>query len=940
MENVDRTSPGPDDADAAFSLNLFYMNIQGLNSKVPELEVLLETGDANFTFVCLTEHFIPNDLEGVYLAGFCPVSGFCRSRHIHGGVAIFSRLSESCNCTPLDLDAYNSEINCEVAGVIFGDLQIVTVYRSPNGDFQMFMSNMSSVLSSLRNDKPIIILGDFNVHFNTRNADALELCNLFCTFGLSQFVFTNTRGGSCLDNVFSNLDSGALSVRVLDDNVSQISDHLALACGLKLVSDSVRSSATRVNYRPVTDLGLFTLYNLTESTDWNFIFASSWSAEQKFERFVDTLRDYMTSSFPLKTKVINNSPRKKINWFNGELYSMRERLSLLREMCRVSPELVSADDVRSYRRRYRARISHCRQQASDRFVLNSRNPQLAMWDIIKGTASATRATKTNLTAEEFNSFFADAPGNIVDNLPKSNVDPMSFLTHRTLLNFTFREVSFVEVSDVISSLKNSKSGDAYGMSVRVLKTIKNVITSPLTRLINLCIRNATFPKILKVAKVVPIYKKGSVNDASNFRPISVVPVFAKVFEVLMNRQLSAHFELNCLYSTAQFGFRSNLSTTHAVSRLVQMIKDGFEERSHTYALFFDLTKAFDCVSHDILLKKLNYYGFDLNSLSLIKSYLSDRSQYVSHNSLRSSLRSITFGVPQGSALAPTLFLVYINDIVQCNTQSTLILYADDTNLVSKHPDLATLEIESASAGRAVESWFLSNRLCLNVDKTQKILFTLRDTHGAPKSGDSATFLGITIDSKLTWEHHVNTLSSKLSRQLYLIRNLTRHTSTRIVLIAYFSYFHSRLSYSILNWGHSAHTCRIFGLQRKCVRVIRGLGYRESCREHFAMLGILTVPCVYILQCLLYFTEHIESHSRHSDVHTYETRYRGNFLHDYLRLARARDGTNYFCIKFFNVLPLEVRQLDRVHFKTRMKRFLLHKAFYSFEEYLSNDFRDL
>ena len=206
--------------------------------------------------------------------------------------------------------------------------------------------------------------------------------------------------------------------------------------------------------------------------------------------------------------------------------------------------------------------------------------------------------------------------------------------------------------------------------------------------------------------------------------------------------------------------------------------------------------------------------------------------------------------------------------------------------------------------------------------------------------DTATFLGVTVDSGLTWECHVNTLTSKLSRLLYLIRSLTKRASLRVVLSAYYSYFHSRLCYSILNWGHSAHASRVFGLQRRCIRVIGGLGYRDCCRDHFGSLGVLTVPCIYILNCLIYFRDHLASHAKHSDLHSYPTRGRDNFVHDYLRVTRARDGTNYYCVKFFNALPDRARNLDKGPFKDVLKKYLISKAFYSFEEYLDNNFNDL
>ena len=392
--------------------------------------------------------------------------------------------------------------------------------------------------------------------------DALDLCNLFYGFGLTQFVFENTRGGSCLDNAFSNIGDNALSVEVLDEQTCLLSDHLALVCSLQLDTGKTKLPTARVNYRPVTDIGLFNLYNRVDNTDWGFITSPSMHPEQKFDRFIDTLRYHIEASFPLKSKLLHRSSKKIIHWFGSELREMRDRLYLLRLMHRDFPHLVSVDDIKRYRRRYRTKIIHCRRAATDSFIVNSKNPQLAMWDVIKSSNPVNSPPKSSLITEDF---FVGMAENIIGGLPPSAIDPLTFLANPPTQNFRFREVSYIEMSDSICHLKNSKSMDSYGMSVKMLKTLRNLLVVPLTKLINLCIVNAIFPRVLKVAKVIPIHKKDSVDEASNYRPISVVPVFAKIFEMLINGQISAYFEQNSLYNNAQFGFRRGLSTTHAIA---------------------------------------------------------------------------------------------------------------------------------------------------------------------------------------------------------------------------------------------------------------------------------------------------------------------------------------------------------------------------------------
>lgn len=197
-----------------------------------------------------------------------------------------------------------------------------------------------------------------------------------------------------------------------------------------------------------------------------------------------------------------------------------------------------------------------------------------------------------------------------------------------------------------------------------------------------------------------------------------------------------------------------------------------------------------------------------------------------------------------------------------------------------------------------------------------------------------------MDPCLTWAEHITSLSSSLSKIIYLIRSLSASVSKMTLLLAYHGYFSSKMSYGVLNWGHSAHSIKIFKLQRRCVRVIKGLGYRDCCRRSFADLGILTFPCVFVLHCLTYVTQNLSKFITHREVHNYPTRNNINIVPSFHRLGRTRRGGDYYGAIFYNVLPAHIRELGQVTFIKRVKNYLILKSFYSLEEYLNNDFSDL
>ena len=292
-------------------------------------------------------------------------------------------------------------------------------------------------------------------------------------------------------------------------------------------------------------------------------------------------------------------------WFNEHLREIRDRLSALVAMNRSV--LMPKSTVTNFKVKYRSELARAKREANDRYINQASNPHKAMWQIIKNCSpKCPPKTSHTLDAESLNNFFTNVAEEIVKDLPQVTHDFQEYMrpiTGTTI--FTFREVTFLEVRQIINKLKNKNSTNCYGMNSKIIKNIKNIILYPLTKLINLYITNKIFPSILKTAKIVPIFKnKGKLNNASEYRPISILPIFAKIFEMILKDQMYHYLEQNAMLIQCQFGFRSKKSTTLAIDALINQVSDGFERFLDTYASFFDLTKAFDCVSHDVLLQKL------------------------------------------------------------------------------------------------------------------------------------------------------------------------------------------------------------------------------------------------------------------------------------------------------------------------------------------------
>ena len=263
------------------------------------------------------------------------------------------------------------------------------------------------------------------------------------------------------------------------------------------------------------------------------------------------------------------------------------------------------------------------------------------------------------------------------------------------------------------------------ISNKLLKLASPYIYQSLTDLFNLSIKLRSFASDWKIAKVFPIHKSGERADANNYRPISVLSTIARLFERLMYDQFYSYLTEYDLIDTRQSGFRSLHSTLTALLDMSNQWCFNIDRGMVKGVIFLDLKKAFDTIDHEILLMKLACYGVDDQSLLWFRSYLNDRQQVCHVNGVYSNKDFITCGVPQGSILGPVLFLLYINDLPKCLDHSIARLFADDTNMTFAGCNIKSIQEQMTSDLNNIFQWLCSNKLTLNVLKTDFMLIGSR-----------------------------------------------------------------------------------------------------------------------------------------------------------------------------------------------------------------------
>lgn len=496
-------------------------------------------------------------------------------------------------------------------------------------------------------------------------------------------------------------------------------------------------------------------------------------------------------------------------------------------------------------------------------------------------------------------------------------------------SFFMTPVDETEVGRVILSLKSDNVVDCYDIS-KVLQATVNVLALPLSILINKCISSGYFPNAFKLSRCLPFHKKGDASLMENYRSICIIPIFGKIFEVIIRDRLSEYVENQRLLSPCQFGFRSQRSTVMAVTEVVDFVVRSFDENVMCAAVLLDVQKAFDTLDHSLLSSKLERYGVRGLALRLISSFLVSRRQYVDLSSGVSKVLPVNYGVPQGSVLGPLMFLLFINDFPLHMSPYKVILYADDSTILLRGKNRSSLDADITNVLIMAKEWFTANKLAINTSKTEILYFS--SAHNKRQAG-RVNLLGVVLDGSLRWNFHVEMVAGRLSSSLYVLRRLRPLLADIDILNVYFSLIHAHMNYAILLWGASARSQELFTLQKSAIRIIGRLGNTDSCRAKFREYRILTLPSLYIYNCLMFIRSNIGSFARHCDVHSHDTRSSDMLLGQWSRIQITK--SNKVLTELFNLLPVDVQRLEMKSFKRRVHAFLIEGAFYSISEFMEH-----
>ena len=563
--------------------------------------------------------------------------------------------------------------------------------------------------------------------------------------------------------------------------------------------------------------------------------------------------------------------------------------------------------------------------------------------IDKITHNGNTITDSHEIAEAFNAYFVNIGPNLANNIPASNNTFHSYLKNPNPNSIFFLPVDETEIINIVNQLKAKKSSGFDGISTFLLKQIIHEIAAPLTHIFNLSLSTGIFPSKMKVAKVIPIFKKGNVDDLGNYRPISLLTSFSKVLEkVVYTRTVKFLNDHNILVDT-QFGFRQKHSTTHAVLLLIDHVVKAIEAKLHTVGVFLDHSKAFDTINHEILLSKLCHYGIRGRALEWFRDYLTNRSQFVHINGFNSRTENTTCGVPQGSLLGPLLFIIYINDLPKSSTLLSFLLFADDSSLFLTHRNPNMLLDMLNSELNYVNEWIQTNKLSLNLTKTSFMVFSNTITHlpgqisinGVNLNQTNSTkFLGLIIDYKLSWQEQTDYICKLLSRNLGVIHKLKPFFPCHVLRSLYSTLLLPYIHYAILAWGNCSKTKieSIFRIQKRAIRTINCADYLAHTNPLFKSNNLLKIFDVYSYSLGIFMYRLTKNElpnvffpmfTKNKAIHSYPTRQQDAFHFSPARTVFALKTIVHTGPTFWNSLDTSITESLSLHcFKRKLKQSLV------------------
>ena len=828
------------------SLSIYYQNVRGLNTKTTSFYKSCCSSD--FNIICITESWLGNSTFSAELFPSNYNVVRCDRKHelvnrSRGGGVIMA-FSEDITFIQLDtthLSTLIPLIDIVICKCMYPyNFVICLLYAPPDissEDFELFLNALELTLLNTR----CLIIGDFNdPHFckNLASPSAkTSSLQLFCNvLELNQRNNIFNTSGKILDLVFTNTQCPTTVSHYDQSLVPEDGYHPALNINIELsaLSAFVNFDAARTASFNFRKANFINLYNVILSTNWTWLEDIN-DVNQAIEEFYSALNDIFNVTVPRKT---NNSKSARLPlWFSPELRRNLKIKERTRKKWIRSKQQKHLTEYKRLRKITKMQVSLDYDAYLQQVQTNIKTQPSCFWTHIHHKKGITRIPGLLYSNDEI----CDTPDTIVNafanyfastmtqssSTGEFDVDSTNFLIYQS---FHLHNVSEEDIISIMSKFSNKFTAGVDEIPSFLIRDCRFALAKPLSTIINLAIRTNTFPNRWKIARVTPVHKKGNKSRVENYRPISILSNFSKIFEQVIYSSLYHNTKQHL--SQDQHGFMVGRSTVTNLASLTQYASEILDNQGQVDVIYTDFSKAFDSIDHRCLINKLDHHGLSNDFLALLRSYLSNRVSFVSYNGFQSHNFSMSSGVPQGSNLGPLLFNLFINDLL-LSLSCPVLAYADDIKIYTSIVDSSDV-LNLQENIDIINKWCHSNKLNLNVNKCYVMTYSRKLSPNVNNYKiDNSTLqrvsnikdLGVLFDSTLSFALHIQEICKIAGTTLgFVLRASSEFSDPSVMKQLYYSFIISRLEYAAIVWN-PLYACHITNIERIHRRFLKYLYFR-------------------------------------------------------------------------------------------------------------------